>query len=437
VNLLSAGCAAGAVALLYACAHHLLPVEGWYRQLLAAATALTFAFSSLLWSQAVITEVYTLLTFQAALLLWLLLRWRAGGSDRHLWLAALTLGLGLGNHLTLIFAAPAALILLWRQRGRWLRARVLLPCLALFLVGLGVYVYLPLAARHNPPVNWGNPVTWDRFLWVVTARQYQNFAFGLAPAAWPDRLASWARLLGDQFGWWGLALALAGGWWGWRRDRPLTLAGLAWMLLAGTYAFFYDTGDSQVYLLPAIMFLALWWGEGLGGLLRLARAHWPTWAGPALIAIAGLLLLLSLSLHWAAVKPDDDWQVQAYAYRALEAVEPGSLIIVRGDGPTFALWYGLYVEDRRPDVAVVSGPLLSYVWYRQQIHNQYPHLMLYEPGPADEVTIYDLVRDLITDNLEHRSVYATDPAEPWKAWFDFIKVKDAPVYRAVPRVLAP
>jgi hypothetical protein len=88
-------------------------------------------------------------------------------------------------------------------------------------------------------------------------------------------------------------------------------------------------------------------------------------------------------------------------------------------------------------VTVVSGPLLAYAWYRQQIHDQYPDLVLYEPKLEDEVTIHDLVRHLIADNLEHRPVYATDPAEPWKAWFDFIKEKDAPVYRAVPRAPAP
>ncbi|MGD8627258.1 MAG: DUF2723 domain-containing protein [Anaerolineae bacterium] len=441
VNLLSAICTAGAVALLYTCVRQLLPAGGRSRLLLPGATALTFAFASLPWSQAVIAEVYGLLALFAALLLWLLLRWRSGGGDRHLWLAALVLGLGLGNHLTLIFAAPAALILIWPQRQRWLRVRVLLPCLLLFLAGLGVYAYLPLAARHNPPVNWGNPVTWDRFLWVVTARQYQPFAFGLDLAHAPARLAGWAGLLGEQFGWWGLALALAGGWWAWQRDRSLTLAGLAWMVLAGGYAFLYRFEDSYVYLLPVVMLLALWWGEGLRGVLQLIRGRWgqPPGARPgrwgqqpglAPVAVA-LLPLLSLGLHWTAVDPDDDGQAQAYAYQALEVVEAGSLIVARGDGPTFALWYGLYAEGRRPDVAVVNGPLLAYTWYRQQIRSQYPDLLLYEPGPEEEVTIDDLVRHLIEDNLGRRPVYATDPAAPWTAWLEFVEETGAPLYRVL------
>jgi hypothetical protein len=454
-NLLSAVCAAAATGLLFAGLRLLLLRDGglsgdasagrwaagdtdsgnrpYTRLSLLAAAALTFAFASLPWSQAVIAEVYALLTLFAALLLWLLLRWRAGGSDRHLWLAGLCLGLGLGNHLTLIFGVPALLLLLWPERRRWLRLGVLLPAAFSFLAGLSVYAYLPLAARGLPPVNWGNPQTWDRILWVVTARQYQQFAFGLDVAAIPGRLGSWAWLLGDQFGWWGLALSLAGGAWWWRRDRAFALCCLAWMLLAATYAFFYDTGDSQAYLLPPLLLLATWWAEGARGLLRMVAAWRPAWVRPGL-GLLLLLPLLSLGLHWRAAKPDDDWLIHTYIQQALDGVEPGGLVVVRGDAPTFALWYGLYVEDRRPDVAVVNGPLLAYIWYREQVRQQFPHIVVPEPGDK-EVTIDDLARELIAGNLPERAVYAADPGDAWQEWFNFERVPGSPVYRATPAAL--
>ena len=432
VNLLSAVCAAAAVGLFFRSAQHLFASKR-LPLLIPALTSLTLAFSSLLWSQAVISEVYALLMFFASLLLWLLICWRDDGADWLLWLAAFALGLGLGNHLTLVFVAPAAFVLLWPERRRWFRARVLLPAAALFVVGLGVYVYLPLAARQRPPVNWGNPQTWKGFWWVVMAKQYQGFAFGLELAEMAGRIYVWAGLLGDQFGWWGLAIALLGGWRWWQRDRQFALFALTWMLLVGAYAFFYDTGDSHIYLLPAVMLLALGWGEGVRLLLSWARSLRPAWQRIALVA-AILLPLGSLALHWRAVDPDDDGQRDAFIRQVLQEVEPGGLVVVRADGPTFALWYGLYAEERRPDIALVNGPMLAFIWYRDHVRHLYPQLVLVEPGLGQD-TFDHLVLDLFANNLEHRPVYAIDPKEPWEDRFDFVELAGGNLYQVQPRSL--
>ncbi len=463
VNLLSAVCAAAATGLLCDTAQVLLPGQK-ERKVLALATALTFAFSSLLWSQAVISEVYALLTLFAALLLWLLVRWREGGNNRIdanlwrlksrfkrpssgcplkapkarlelapmgnnrlLWLAAFLFGLGLGNHLTLAFLAPAVPVLLWPERRRWLRPQLLLPAAGLCALGLGIYAYLPLAAAHRPAVNWGNPQTWRQFLWVVTGKQYQPFVFGLPPDQALPRLGSWALLLGDQFGWWGLAIALAGAAWTWQHDRPLALMALTWSLPLAIYAFFYNTGDSYIYLLPAVMLLALGWGAGGCYLLHLARRLKPPWQRTVLVALA-LLPLVSLALHWQAADLSDDRSVQTYTHQVLEAVAPNSLVVVRGDRATFSLWYAIYAEGRRPDVAVVNGPMLAFIWYREHMRHLYPDLILEEPSAA-RVTTDDLVRELMAANSIRRPVYATDPSDAWREWFDFLQAEGTPVFR--------
>ncbi len=425
VNLLSAVCAALAVGVFYSAARRVLPPKT-PPLLVPAFTALTLAFSSLLWSQAVIAEVYALLALFAAVLLWCLVRWRDAMRDRYLWLAACTLGLALGNHLTILFWAPAALITLWPERRSWMRVKTLLPAAALLVLGLSVYAYLPLAARHGPPVNWGNPETWKGFAWVVSGKQYQRFAFGVR---WPDipgRLAAWAERLGDQFGWWGLAAALIGGWGQWRRDRRLALFSVAWMCLTAVYAFFYNTGDSHVYLLPVVMLMALWWGEGIHLLLGMARSLRPVWQRLVLVLLV-LLPLGSAAMHWGAVDPDDDWELDAYIHQALDAVEPGALIIVRADRPTFALWYGVYAEGLRPDVRVVSGPLLAYIWYRDNMRLLYPDLSIPVPTGGN-LTWDDLVYRLAASNTEVPT-YLTDFKEEWREWFELTEVGTGPIYR--------
>lgn len=430
VHLLSAASAALAVGLLCRTVQVLLPDEE-SPGALSVATALTAAFAPLLWSQAVIAEVYALLTLLAALLFHLWVHWRQGGPDSTLWLSALLLALGLGVHLTLIASIPAALILLWPRRHRLRQPGVWLPCLGCLLLGMSVYVYLPLAATHQPPLNWGDPRTWDRFLWVVTARPYQNLVFGLPWAEVPRRMATWAALLTEQFGWWGLILALAGflGWW--QQDRFLALSLLAWAFLIGTYSFFYHAPDSYVYLLPTLLWWALGWSEGARRLLDLARRLAPAARSLTLVGIL-VLPFLSLGIHWGSIDLSDEHETSTYLTGVLNRLEPNALVITRGDAPTFALWYGLYAEGQRPDVAVVNAPLLVYPWYRAQIRRLYPDLNVVEPA-NDWTTPNSPIKDLIAGALPTRPVYATDPDAAWQAQFSFILTDSAPLYRVLPK----
>ncbi len=120
LNLMSAVAAAGAVTLVYLIAIE-ITAANWRKHVLAAtagSAALTFAFSPLFWSQAVIAEVYALNALFAALVIYLLLRWQRG-AGWGLPLAALALGLGLGNHLTLAFVGLIAVAGIGYSLSRW------------------------------------------------------------------------------------------------------------------------------------------------------------------------------------------------------------------------------------------------------------------------------------------------------------------------------
>ena len=184
----------------------------------ALVAALTWAVSPIFWGQAVVTEVYALNALLVVVLLWLLWRWReavdAGGRGRR-WLigAGVTLGLGLGNHLTLLLLLPGAAVWLWsgqRAAGRTL-ARELLAALIAMTAGLTVYAYLPLAAAAVPPVNWGDPRTPAQLWALVSGEVYRGLLFGLPLAYLPGRMAAWSGEALRQFGGpWGVILALVG-----------------------------------------------------------------------------------------------------------------------------------------------------------------------------------------------------------------------------------
>ena len=180
----------------------------------AAATiaALAWAAAPTVWGQATITEVYSLNALLCVALLWLLWRWAECEDSRALWAAGLVFGVGLGNHLSLVLMLPGLAAWVWvKKHDGILSRRDLFATTLCALLGLLVYSYLPLAAAGRPPINWGDPVTPERFLWTVSGRMYAGLPFGLPLAASPARLLGWVSEAMWQFGGpWGLLLALAG-----------------------------------------------------------------------------------------------------------------------------------------------------------------------------------------------------------------------------------
>ena len=203
------------------------------RLILTIAVSLSFAFSQPMWSQATITEVYTLHALLVRLYVTSLYRWMRdprhlgglvasvffwalGMSNHHLVLVLLPLTIILvlllrsdvfpdfliflmaaGALVTLAFAAlsddvatqctasrfaycvgAALLILAWLRRGqvRW----ILLPSLIL-AVGAGFlpYLYMPLASSTNPPLNWGYTKQADGFYFSINRSQYSGSLNGI------------------------------------------------------------------------------------------------------------------------------------------------------------------------------------------------------------------------------------------------------------------
>jgi len=324
-NWLSALAAACAVGLLADLARRVL-AAGWpgrppWHALCALAAALSWAASPLLWSQAVITEVYTLHALAVVLILWLLWRWRDArqtGRRATGWLlaAGLALGLGLGNHLSLALLLPAVGVWVWGpddRKPRPLRVKTGLTgleALAGFLydtpdrlkprdqgrggafteqqipntrpwwaliaglgLGLSVYIYLPLAAAGDGPVNWGDARTLAGFWWVVSGRPYAELFLGLGPSDLLGRLAAWAQMALGQLGGgpWGLALALIGLWWTDRQQHAWWRATGLIALAYTAYSLVYRTADSYIYLTPVWAVAALWLAAGLGWVVAVAQ----------------------------------------------------------------------------------------------------------------------------------------------------------------------
>lgn len=348
----------------------------------AALAALAFGLSPLCWSQAVIAEVYGLNALFAALLLHATLARARGAPASPPRLAATSAlaGAALGNHLTILPAALVWLLVVSRADGR-LRPRRLALHLGWAAAGSLVYLALPLRAAGAPPVSWGGAAGWEGFWWLVTGRLYAGLAFGLPLGELPGRISGAAAILVAQLGWAGLALGVYGLIFVCGRS-PIALWGTLIPAAANAaFAIGYNTGDSQVYLLPTILAFALWVGLGAADLLSRPALARPRRAALALAALA-LALLWQAPSTARAVDASQDRRAIRYALAVLEQAPAGALILTSTDRDTFPLWYYHFGLGRRPDLTLVTGPLLAFPWYRESLRAAYPDLRLPEQAPA-------------------------------------------------------
>jgi len=358
-NFFSAVCASGTAALL---------VASLLRRGCGAATAvaagLALALSPLLWSQATVTEVHALNAFFTALLLFLASApLPQSARSWPLLTAGVVWGLSLGNHPTAIFLAPLAFVVARRCRRGVLLAAA--GCLA----GLTVYLYLPLRAAAGPALNWGDPRTVERLGWMVSGALYRGFLFSLPLVHLPQRLLAWAVLLLCQFTPIGMLVALSGIVLLWREERRLAAAMILHVALCSFFAVVYDTTDSYLYLIPALVSLSHGLGRGLDEFVSDLELR-PGWqrraAGTLVLAIPFVLLVVRLP----AMDLSDDRTPRQFEAATLQAAPPGAVIVSRQDRHTFALWYGQIARQRRPDVVVVDPALLDQQWYAARLARQ-------------------------------------------------------------------
>lgn len=367
-NLLSAFAMTGAALLVY------FLVEKYFSsasRLAAAcsglAAAFSFALAPLVWSQALITEVYALHALFVAALLLLCSGTVPKSSENKLdYATGLACGLAIGNHLTAVFLFPLALF--WKQDWKtfWRRA-------ASLALGLSSYLILPLRAAGHAPVNWGGATSWNGFAWLVSGRLYQDEVLALTLPGFLGRMQTLASLLLGQFGAAGLIFAFLGAALFFTRSR--FHANLVW-LAAGVsiFSLLYAARDWQVYLIPAVLCMAVWIGIALGNLMQ----RWPHrqfW----LVGLFFLWLAFSAAQTWPSVDLSRDLQAEQFGASILAQTPQDAMLFVTGDEAVFTLWYFHFALGERPDVAVVAADLLHFDWYQRTLRAADPTLVV--PGP--------------------------------------------------------
>ncbi len=394
------------------------PLPRPVRLLAVVMPALVLGTIQLFVEQAVAAEVYTLHTLAVSVLLLVGLTGaarreqqvlispesRRGPQDAAVWdaggwrlpvLAAYAVGLGLGNHFTLVLYVPALLLLLWwslppvaapsGSKSGWRfpdLARGMVPLLALGLLGLTVYLLVPIRASLDPPFNWGGADSVRNFLRLVTAAEARGREAQFDPVT---VISIWSRLAAGMK-WPVLAVALLG--WIWAAIRRPRLGMFALFYVAFPLLFLMLRLDIlEDALLPVHMMVAMGVsvaavlvGERLVSLLGVARG------GIVAVILAVLLIvpgpIFSGIKGWQQVTPHAPGRPTEFT-RALVASVAGvpepteevrGWVFAEDNTTAFLLWEQARLGRENPGLKGIYLLLAREEWYRRELRQRAPAL---------------------------------------------------------------
>ncbi|MFQ5641506.1 MAG: DUF2723 domain-containing protein, partial [bacterium] len=144
-------------------------------------TTIFFSFSNAVWENSNRAEVYTFQNFFTAIFILTLLNFPPfisatsnlyQRSFRFFFSIAFLYGLSLGAHAIIVLYLPFLFFWLYfswlKPKGAWVSYKTIKYLFLLFfffIIGFSVYLYLPIRSSQNPHYDWGNPETFENFIY--------------------------------------------------------------------------------------------------------------------------------------------------------------------------------------------------------------------------------------------------------------------------------
>jgi hypothetical protein len=343
----------------------------------ASAFLLVLGFTYSFWIQSVRAEVYSLSILFFALLLFLSLRYLKTSHVKYIYLFFFLLGLGLGNHhLSLLSTTPALFFLLLsssviRHSSFVINLRRLSLYALFFLLGLSIYLYLPIRSLSNPVLAWGNTRSISgsaSSIFAVESLKNLNFGF-LSNIG--EKISGMIYLFYDQLTLVCFLISLLGIIFLAKYGKRILIFLL--LLIVGNCAsvifitteFISTNPDLHGYLLFSLFSLAFLYGIALLFVMDKIRGC------SFVIRYSSFIILLfisfiPLSKHFAYANLSNNRIAHNYGYNAVHHLDSNSALFVDNVNLNFILRELQYAEKIRRDVKIIDRGLLTFDWYADQ-----------------------------------------------------------------------
>lgn len=350
--------------------------------LASIAASFILGFSTTFWSQSTAVEVYALHLVCILLTIWMFV----GGLEeqrteprfipRTLILFAFILGLSFSNHMTTVLLAPGFLWLYFHVFGfrkeSFLRIFKIAP---FFILGLSVYLYLPIRSSGHPLLDWGHPATLERFFWHVSGKQFRVWMF----SGWSvvqKQLNYYLSNFTSEFNFMVLVCIIAGLLELVKQSHRLVI--FLVLLFGATilYAVNYDIFDIDSYFLLSYITIGFIVSYGIYGIMEWA-ANRQTWVMITIAAMLCALPVIQIIHNWEKADETGNKIPQQFVEKAFSDFEPNAMVIAsQWDYFISPSLYYQFIRHDRGDVTVVDNSLLqNRSWYFLELEHNAPWLM--------------------------------------------------------------
>jgi hypothetical protein len=405
--------------------------------LIAFSASLIFAYSRTFWNSSNSVEVYPLHSFLIIAVCFVFLKAiQVNETDdnvsfiitnRYYLVFAFLLGLSFTNHLTTILIVPACAIIFLLKNLRYKKSLLRLITImgVCFLIGLSLYLYLPIRANASPDFIWGDPYNLKRFIWHVTGKQFSVWIFsakgslvsflilmtsvtGLSvygllkaktlpeyihfmffviisvlgyvvisssDALVKSQFVKFSSSLWNEYGSGIFLLAIAGIYSLSLSNKHIYYFTVISFFSCIFYSINYDIHDIFSYFLLAYMMIALWIGYGIYYFYRkfLHRRIETTAIGIIIAAITLSIPLVPLKTNFTANDESKNYYVEEMTMNIFRNIEPNGIVIsAQWDFWVSASWYYNFVKNIRRDIVVIDKELLRRSWYFKYLEKHYP-----------------------------------------------------------------
>ncbi len=356
-----------------------------HKYLAGMLAGFSMGLAPLFWSQAVITEVYTLHIFMMAVILNISVLGHTNNSvENRVWLdrmIGIVYGLGAGNHITTVLIIPGALAISCIQFDDALQKYVVkwasLARQVLWMTaGLSVYILLPIRAIADPVINWANPINLENFWWLISGKIYREYYLQKISL---DRVAEVLPLAIKQFDYIGVIAGSIGIGVFFKSSKAHLLT-LYNALIFLCFSILYQPQDSLIYFLPVLLSFSIWIGIGIEYIfknlfLKNRTFYW------AFLVIMFLNYIVGAFTSKELVDASQDQRAENFGKILMLELPNNALVFVEGDKAVFTVWYFHFALKERQDLFVIAADLLHYEWYQETLRTAYPSLKIPRPFP--------------------------------------------------------